>query len=139
MIMHSDNTGTDMSFKLVGPDNVRTFIASAGLHNTLVPDSTRVFFGYLFGAKNYQDFTWDDLQKAIRDNDPIINSPLNKVETLASSADDLVSYYSRALQGAFFKNRQILNEFRRILSLGDAIWLVPLPLGGQRLRQGWQH
>lgn len=129
MIMHSDNTGTDMSFKLVGPDNVRKFIASAGLHNTLVPDSTRVFFGYLFDAKDYQDFTWDDLQKAILDKDPIINSPLNRVETLASSADDLVSYYSRALQGAFFKNRQTLNEFRRILSLGDAIWLVPLPLG----------
>ena len=31
MILHSDNTGTDMSIKLVGPDNVRGFIASAGL------------------------------------------------------------------------------------------------------------
>jgi beta-lactamase class A len=108
---------------------VRRFIAAAGLHNTLVPDSTRVFFGYLFGATNYQDFTWDDLQNAIRNNDPIINSPFNKVETLASSADDLVSYYSRALQDAFFKNQQTLNEFCRILSLGNAIWLVPLPLG----------
>jgi beta-lactamase class A len=51
------------------------------------------------------------------------------VETLASSADDLVSYYARALQGEFFQNRETLNEFRRILAMGDAIWLVPLPLG----------
>ena len=54
---------------------------------------------------------------------------LNEVETLASSADDLVSYYSRALQGEFFKHRATLNEFRRILTLSDYIYLVPLPLG----------
>ena len=62
-------------------------------------------------------------------NDPIVNSPLHNTETLASSANDLVSYYARALQGRFFNNKETLNEFRRILSLGDAIWLVPLPLG----------
>jgi beta-lactamase class A len=127
MILHSDNTGTDMSIKLVGPDNVRGFIASAGLTNTMVPDSTRVFFGYLLGAPDYKTFTWDDLVAAA--DAPIVNSPLNTVETLASSADDLVSYYSRALQGEFFQNRETLNEFRRILAMGDAIWLVPLPLG----------
>jgi beta-lactamase class A len=32
---------------------VRGFIASAGLTNTLIPDSTRVFFGYLLGAPDY--------------------------------------------------------------------------------------
>ena len=41
MILHSDNTGTDMSMKLVGVDKVRAFIASAGLTNTLIPESTR--------------------------------------------------------------------------------------------------
>jgi len=127
MILHSDNTGTDMSIKLVGPDNVRGFIASAGLTNTLVPDSTRVFFGYLLGTSNYQTFTWDDLVAAA--DDPIVNSPLNPVQTLASSADDVVSHYARALQGEFFQHRETLNEFRRILAMGDAIWLVPLPLG----------
>ena len=127
MILHSDNTGADMSIKLVGPDHVRGFIASAGLTNTLVPDSTRVFFGYLLGAPDYKTFTWDDLVAAA--DDPIVNSPLNPVETLASSADDLVSYYARALQGEFFQNRETLNDFRRILALADAIWLVPLPLG----------
>jgi beta-lactamase class A len=75
MILHSDNTGTDMSIKLVGPDNVRGFIASAGLTNTLIPDSTRVFFGYLLGAPDYKTFTWDDLVAAA--DDPIVNSPLN--------------------------------------------------------------
>jgi beta-lactamase class A len=127
MIMHSDNTGTDMCIKYAGPDKVRAFIASAGLKNTMVPESTRVFFGYLLGAKNYQTFTWSDIGSAA--SLPIVNSPLNKVETLASSADDFVSYYSRALHGEFFQHKETLNEFRRILSLGDAIWLLPMPIG----------
>jgi beta-lactamase class A len=54
---------------------------------------------------------------------------MNKVETMASTADDFVSYYSRALHGDFFKNKETLNEFRRILAGSDAIWLLPLPLG----------
>jgi beta-lactamase class A len=113
MIMHSDNTGTDMSIKHADPDKVRAFIASAGLHQTAIPDSTRSFFGYLLGAKDYKTFTWEQLQAAASAN--MVNPPLNDVSTLASSADDLVSYYSRALQGAFFKNAPTLNEFRRIL------------------------
>ncbi|WP_158791661.1 serine hydrolase [Granulicella sp. L60] len=127
MILHSDNTGTDMSIKQVGPEKVRAFIASTGLSNTQIPESTRVFFGYLLGAKSYKTFTWEEIGAAA--NLPIVNSPMNTVETLASSADDFVSYYSRALQGDFFKNKETLNEFRRILSMGDAIWLLPLPLG----------
>jgi beta-lactamase class A len=54
---------------------------------------------------------------------------LNEVETFASSADDFVSYYSRTLQGEFFQHAATLNEFRRILSLCDFIYLIPLPLG----------
>lgn len=127
MILHSDNTGTDMSIRHAGPDKVRAFIASAGLKNTQIPDSTRIFFGYLLGAKDYKNFTWEDLTAAA--NQPMVNPPLNSVSTLASSADDFVSYYERALQGAFFKNKETLNEFRRILAMGDAIWLLPVPLG----------
>ncbi len=127
MIMHSDNTGTDMCLKHTGPNKVREFIASIGLKNTMIPDSTRVFFGYLLGAKDYKTYTWEEIGAAA--NLPIVNPPLNKVETLASSADDFVSYYSRALHGDFFQHKETLNEFRRILSLGDAIWLLPLPLG----------
>ncbi len=55
MITRSDNTATDMIFKVAGVDNIRRFIASAGLANTLVPDSTRAFTGYLFGADDYRD------------------------------------------------------------------------------------
>ncbi len=127
MIMHSDNTATDMCMKYAGPDKVRAFIASAGLKSTMIPKSTRVFFGYLLGAKDYKNFTWEQIGAAA--NQSMVNPPMNNVETLASSGDDFVSYYSRALQGEFFQNKETLNEFRRILSLGDAIWLVPLPLG----------
>jgi beta-lactamase class A len=127
MIMHSDNTGTDMSIKQAGPEKVREFVASAGLKSVMIPDSTRVFFGYLLNAKNYKTFSWDDLAAAA--NTPIVNSPLNTVESLAGSADDFVSYYSRALQGEFFQHKETLNEFMRILAMGDAIWRLPLPLG----------
>jgi beta-lactamase class A len=127
MILHSDNTGTDMSIKQVGPEKVRELIASMGLKNTMIPDSTRSLFGYLLGAKDPKAFSWEDLGAAA--NSSIVNSPMNKVVTMASSADDLVSYYSRALQGEFFKNKETLNEFRRILAMSDAIWLLPLPLG----------
>jgi beta-lactamase class A len=127
MILHSDNTGTDMCLKYVGPEKVREFVASAGLKSVMVPDSTRSFFGYLLGAKDYKTFSWEQICAAA--NQSIINSPMNKVESLAASADDFVSYYSRALQGQFFQNKETLNEFRRILAGSDAIWLVPLPLG----------
>lgn len=127
MILHSDNTGTDMSIKDVGPDKVREFIASIGLKNTMIPDSTRSLFAYLLGAKDPKAFSWEELGAAA--NSPIVNSPMNKVETMASTADDLVSYYSRALQGEFFKNKETLHEFRRILAGSDAIWLLPVPLG----------
>jgi beta-lactamase class A len=61
---------------------------------------------------------------------------MNKVETMASSADDFISYYSRALHGEFFKNKETLNEFRRILAMSDAISLLPLPLGVSAFLKG---
>lgn len=127
MILHSDNTGTDMSIKEAGPDRVREFIASIGLKSTTIPDSTRSLFAYLLGAKDPKAFSWEELGAAA--NSPIVNSPMNKVQTMASSADDFVSYYSRALHGEFFKNKETLQEFRRILAGSDAIWLLPVPLG----------
>jgi beta-lactamase class A len=127
MILHSDNTGTDMCMKDVGPGKVREFIASIGLKNTMVPESTRALFAYLLGAKEPKTFSWEDLGASA--NSPIVNSPMNKVQTMTSTPDDLVSYYSRALHGEFFKNKETLNEFRRILASSDAIWLLPLPLG----------
>lgn len=126
MILHSDNTGTDMALKQAGPDNVRRFIRDAGLTKTRIPDSTRIFFGYILGAADYETFTWEQL---VNDDGVYERAPLNKVQTLASSADDMVSYYSRALRGRFFEYDETLAEYRRVLSLADAIWLVPLPLG----------
>jgi beta-lactamase class A len=134
MILHSDNTGTDMSMKLVGVDKVRAFIASAGLTKTLIPESTRSFVGYLLGAPDYLTFTWDEYVAAA--NDPIVNHPLNTTQTLASSADDLVSYYQQALQGEFFEDDRTLNEYRAILSIGDIIWLLPTPLGASAFAKG---
>ena len=137
MILHSDNTGTDMSLKQVGPDNVRALIASAGLTNTLIPDSTRSFAGYLLGAPDYLTFTWDQLVAAA--DDPFVNPALNTTQTLASSADDLVSWHSRALQGEFFSGEAALNEYRAILSIGDVIWLSAVPTRRECVCQGRQH
>ncbi len=134
MILHSDNTGTDMSIKEAGPERVRELIAWMGLKNTMIPDSTRSLFGYLLGAKDPKTFSWEELDAAA--NSPIVNSPMNKVQTMTSSAHDLISYYFRALQGVFFKNKETLHEFRRILAMSDAIWLLPLPLGASAFVKG---
>ncbi|MGY0782136.1 serine hydrolase [Azospirillum argentinense] len=135
MILHSDNTATDMAFREAGPHAVRAFIASVGLTNTQVPDSTRVFFGYLLGAPDYRTFTWERLL-ATPDGAPLVNPPLNDVQTLASSADDFVSFYARALHGEFFRHAETLQEFRRILAMGDVIFLVPMPLGASAFAKG---
>lgn len=127
MIMNSDNTATDMALALAGTAKVRNFIASAGLTHTSIPDSTRAAVAYAFGAPNYLTITWDELLQVV--DGPLVHPFLNQVETFASSANDFISYYSRALQGEFFEHRETLNEFRRILSLCDFIYLVPLPLG----------
>jgi beta-lactamase class A len=128
MIMNSDNTATDMIFKAAGVDNIRSFIASLGLAQTQIPDSTRAFAAYLFGAKNYKTISWKEL-KAVVERGELEHPFLNDVETFVSSANDLVSYYSLALQGAFFDQDETLNEYRRILTLCDYIYLIPLPLG----------
>jgi beta-lactamase class A len=127
MITRSDNTATDILLKHAGADNVRNFVAQAGLKNTLIPDSTRAVTGYVFGAPNYKTISWEELLQVIEG--PLVHPFFNNVETLASSADDLVSYYSRALQGCFFQYPETLVEFRRILTLCDFIYIVPLPLG----------
>jgi beta-lactamase class A len=127
MIIHSDNTATDMILKEAGVDKVRQFIASIGLKNTLIPDSTRALGGYLLGAPNYKTITWEELLSI--SSGSFVNPPLNDVETLASSASDLVSFYGRTLRGRFFEHRQTLQQFRRILALGDINYLVPFPLG----------
>jgi beta-lactamase class A len=127
MITHSDNTATDMILLQTGADRVRQFIASSLLFNTMIPDSTRALAGYLLGAPDYRTITWDELRSLI--GRPFAFPALNNIETFSSSANDLVSFYERALQGKFFRNQQTLEQFRRIMSLGDITYIVPFPLG----------
>lgn len=134
MILHSDNTGADMILKHVGADDVRSFIASAGLTKTLIPTSTRIFIGYLLGAPDYEGFTWEQYEQL--GSDPYVNPALNQTETMASSCADLVSFYSRSLQGEFFVNPETLDEYRIILSIGDIIGLLPMPLGVSAFAKG---
>jgi len=130
MILRSDNTATDMIFNLAGADNIRKLIASAGLLQTRVPDNTRIFSGYVFGADNYKTITWAQLLELVEASEGRFANPfLNDVETLASTAEDFVTYYSQALQGNFFQHGETLQEFRRILTLCDFIYLIPVPLG----------
>jgi beta-lactamase class A len=131
MITSSDNTATDMVMKLAGVNNIREFVSSIGLTQTLIPESTRAFAAYLFGAPDYLTITWYDLLDYIENvaKGKTVNPFLNNVETLASSADDFVSFYSRALAGSFFQHPETTNEFRRILTLCDFIYLVPMPAG----------
>jgi beta-lactamase class A len=135
MIMHSDNTGTDMMMLATNPAEVRRFIADIGLKSTQIPDSTRSFFGYLFGFPDFRNTTWQQLVAAADGNAPFVRPPLNDTETLASSAADLVSFYARSLQGAFFEHAQTLTEFRRILATGDVISRV-VPVGASGYAKG---
>lgn len=135
MIMHSDNTGTDMVMAATHPSKVRSFIAGIGLTNTLIPDSTRSFLAYLLGFPNFRQTTWAQVNAAAAHDAPFVNPPLNTTQTLASSAADLVAFYTHALQGAYFKSRETLAEFRRILSIADAVARV-VPVGASGYIKG---
>jgi beta-lactamase class A len=135
MIMHSDNTGTDMVMAATNPAEVRKFIADIRLKNTQIPDSIRSFLGYLLGFPDFRHTTWEQLVAADKNNAPLVNPPLNDIETLASSASDLVSFYTRSLQGDFFTQPETLQEFRRILSTADAISRA-VPVGASAYAKG---
>jgi beta-lactamase class A len=116
LITHSDNTATDIALLHVGPDRVRSFIASIGLRATLIPDSTRRFFSYNNGAPLGVDIGLAGVQQVLALQQPVgpPHPPLNEQQTLASSADDMVSYYKRAMAGEFFTKSTTLQEFKRI-------------------------
>ena len=126
MIAHSDNTATDIALRHVGPDRVRAFIDGIGLRQTQIPESTRQFFGYIFGLQDWQGTTWADQQA----DDPALTPRpiLNDTITMASTSDELVSFYSRALQGEFFRYAATLAVFRAILGLADSV-AASMPLG----------
>jgi beta-lactamase class A len=133
MIAHSDNTGTDIVLKHVGPENVTAFIAEIGLTQTEIPLSTHQFFGYAFGVEDWENTTWEQLE------DPDLSLPprpiLNDTITMASTPEEMVSFYSRALQGEFFRYAETLEAFRQILAIGDAV-LRSMPLGANGFGKG---
>jgi beta-lactamase class A len=127
MIGRSDNTATDMMLKHVGADRVRSFVRSAGFKTARIPTSTRIFFAYLLGVRNYRTITWDELIKLSESDAPFVNPPINDVETMVCAPRDFVAFYEHALQGKFFKNEATLNQFKSTLMLADAIPLVAPP------------
>lgn len=131
MIQVSDNTAADMALKHVGPQRVRDFIASLGLRHTNIPDSTRQFTAYFFGDPNWETVTWPQLLQLVKDAPYPSRPPLNDVITMASSPDDLVAFYARALQGSVFQHPETLATFRSMLMLADVIPMaVPLGISG---------
>jgi beta-lactamase class A len=127
MIAYSDNTATDLATLQVGADRVRALISEAGLQSTRIPDSTRIFASYLFGAPPGTDLGWAGVQRAMMNPPGQIRPPLNDQQTLASTARDLVSWYEQVLAGAFFTRPETLREFRRIQAMADQIPLAVPP------------
>jgi beta-lactamase class A len=121
MIAHSDNTATDAVLAAVGATQVRALIREAGLQATQIPDSTRRLISYLAGAPEGVDLGWEGMQRLENSNLAGIGRPaLNDHQTMASTANDMVLWYRRALRGEFFKAPATLVEFKRIQAMADA-------------------
>ena len=128
MIAHSDNTATDAALATVGVTRVRALIEDVGLEATKIPDSTRRLFSYLAGAPEGVDLGWQGAQRAVEGalaGNP--RPPLNDRQTMASSAEEMVQWYQRALNGEFFRTPGTLLEFKRIQAMADALPLVVPP------------
>ena len=128
MILESDDTAADMALQRVGPNRVRQLIASLGLDQTRIPDSTRQYIGYVFGDPDWRNLTWAKLLPLVNDTPYPPRRALNDEITMASSADDLVAFYARALTGEIFRYNETLVAFRDFLSLKDEIAQI-FPLG----------
>jgi beta-lactamase class A len=128
MIAHSDNTGTDIALKRVGPDRVRAFLASAGYETVKIPTSTRRLVSYLNGAPRGVDVGWKgmlEFQDGKLFGPP--RSPMNDVETMQGSAAEFVAFYERALDGRYFRKPETLTEFKRILAMANVLPLIAPP------------
>jgi beta-lactamase class A len=128
MIAHSDNTAADAILRHVGVEQVRHFIAAAGLTATRIPDSTRRAFSYFGGAPPDTDQGWAGMKRIMAGEffgPP--RSAVNDRQTMVSSATDMVSYYRRVLASEFFVNPNVLTEFKRISAMADMIAMVVPP------------
>jgi len=127
MIAHSDNTATDAALAAVGVARVRSLIEHAGLQATQVPDSTRRLFSYVSGAPEGVDVGWEGMQRLESAPTTKARPPLNEHQTMASSADDLVRWYQRAIRGEFFEAPGTVLEFKRIQAMADSLAHVVPP------------
>src|SRR5215210_6553026 len=135
MIIESDDTAADMVLQHIRPERVRDLIASLGLGQTRIPDSTRQFIGYVFGDPDWRNLTWAKLLPLVNDTPYPPRFALNDEITMASSADDLVAFYARALPGEIFRYNETLAAFRTMLSLQDEIAQI-FPLGVNSFAKG---
>lgn len=125
MITHSDNTATDISLAKAGPDTVRALIREAGLGSVRIPASTRRMVSYIAGAPVGTDIGWAGVEKLASGWLPgTPRPPINDVSTMMASTADLVSWYRQALTGTFFRKPETLVEYKRILSMADALAVV---------------
>ena len=130
MITHSDNSATDIAMAAVGVDRVRALIREAGLRHTEICDSMRKMFCYLAGLPAGQDAGWPGVKKLV-DNPPNPRPALNDVMTMASTAEDMIVWYSQALASGYFKTPGMLAEFRRIHTMATALpQVVPTGIVG---------
>ncbi len=128
MITHSDNTATDIAIHRVGPAAVRALIASRGLTNTRIPDSTRIMFSTLAGAPPGTDLGWI----AVRDmaqNGPTLppRDAINEFQTMVSTGREMVDWYAGVLGGGLFARPETLDAFKRIQMMADAMPRVAPP------------
>ncbi|MEW6124335.1 MAG: serine hydrolase [Pseudomonadota bacterium] len=125
MISQSDDTATDICLAKVGPESVRALVREAGLASVRIPDSTRRLVSYLAGAPLGEDIGWAGVQKL--DTGWTAGPPraaVNDTQSMMSSADDLVRWYQTSLSGAFFQKPATLVEYKRILTMADALSAV---------------
>jgi beta-lactamase class A len=135
MILESDDTATDMILKRIGPDRVRDLIASQGLTQTRIPDSTRQYVGYVFGDPDWRALTWAQLLPLVQNTSYPPRFALNDEITMASTAHELVAFYSRVLLGELFQHHETLVAFRAMLALKDQIAQI-FPLGVNTFLKG---
>ncbi len=134
MISHSDDTAADIVLKHVDAEKVQAFIDEMGLTQTRIPASGAQFIGYIMGLPDWEHTTWTQLEAdQFPDPQPILNDTI----TMASTAAELVSFYSRTLTGEMFQRAATLATYRTILSWSDAVPQA-IPLGANGFGKGGQ-
>jgi beta-lactamase class A len=86
----------------------------------------RKMFCYLAGLPAGQDAGWPKVKDLV-EHPPHPRPALNDVMTMASTADDMVSWYRQSLRSAYFKTPNMIAEFARIQAMATALTQVVPP------------